>query len=140
MPRWEDLREGMELPPLEKTPTSDTARAYFGSWRVGMPAFFDREAARRQGLPDTIVPGPLKLSFMAQMVQRWAGPGAFVRSGRAAHRRPDFAGRTMRVRGTVARVYQQDDRHLADVELWIENAEGERTSTGAVTVELREQA
>ena len=87
-------------------------------------------------MPGLLVPGPLKLGFIYRAVEEWLGGRGFVRSVRAAHRRPDLQGRTIIVSGTVVRVYEEGGARRADIELVITNEDGRvlgaRVRLGAV--------
>src|SRR5436189_98594 len=93
-------------------------------------------SAAAWGPPDTIIPGPLKLAFLAEAVREWAGPDAFLESVRAAHRRPDTPGRPITIAGTVTRVDDDTATRRIECELWIENAFGMRSVVGAAVVRV----
>ena len=135
---FEDVHEGDELPVLEKHPEMVDVVKWSGATWTFVPIFYDRDLAQRQGLPDTLVPGPRKLAFFSVQLQRWAGDEADVRALRAAYRRPDVPRRPLRFRGVVTRTERlaEEQAGLVDVELWTENAAGERTVTGTATVRL----
>ena len=98
------VSEGDELPPLDLTPDVEHVRRYFSGSRNSPPFFFDEDAARAQGLPGRLVPGPLKVGFLYGAVEGWLGEGGYVRAVRAAHRRPDVQGNPITVTGSVAHV------------------------------------
>jgi acyl dehydratase len=130
------VREGDELPPLQLTPDIDHVRKYFANSRNSPPFFFDEAAAKAQGLPGRLVPGPLKVGFLYGAVENWLGGAGYVRAVRAAHRRPDVQGNPIVVTGSVARVYDEDGRRRADLELMIINHEGQPSVRGFATVEF----
>jgi acyl dehydratase len=130
------VREGDEIPAVELTPDNDLVRRYFSNSRNMPPFFLDEEAAKAQGLPGRLVPGPLKVGFLYGAVERWLGDAGFVRAVRAAHRRPDVQGNAITVAGQVARVYEEDGKRRADLELVIVNREGQPSVRGFATVEF----
>jgi acyl dehydratase len=130
------VREGDEIPPLELTPDIEHVRRYFTSSRNSPHFFFDEEAAKAQGLPGRLVPGPLKVGFLYGAIENWLGEAGYVRSVRAAHRRPDVQGRPIVVTGNVARVYEEGGARRADLEMFIINAEGQPSVRGFATVEF----
>lgn len=99
-----------------------------------VPFFFDAEAARRAGLPGTIVPGPLKLALLTQYLDWVAGPDGAVRSVRCAHRRPDPTGRPLTIRGVVSRAEDGAEGRTLDCEVWMENERGERSVVSSATI------
>ncbi|MCC6381025.1 MAG: hypothetical protein IT304_00875 [Dehalococcoidia bacterium] len=130
------LREGEEIPALTVRPDlGQVIRFCAASW-VFPPIFYDVEAARAQGMPGTLIPGPLKLGFLYRAVEEWLGDAGFVRQVRAAHRRPDVTGSALTVRGRVVRAYEESGRQRADLELAVENEAGETSVRGYASVEL----
>jgi acyl dehydratase len=130
------LREGDQIPPLELTPGLELVRRYFASSQNSPHFFFDEDAAKAQGLPGRLVPGPLKVGFLHGALEKWLGGAGYVRAVRAAHRRPDVQGRPIVVTGSVARVYEADGARRADIEMFIINAEGQPSVRGLATVEF----
>ncbi|MCZ2111513.1 MAG: hypothetical protein LC118_18445, partial [Dehalococcoidia bacterium] len=99
--------------------------------------FFDPQAAKAMGMPGTIVPGPLKLGLMYRAIAEWLGDSGYIRQVRAAHRRPDPTNRPIVIAGRVARVYEEDGRRRADLEMAIINEEGQPSVRGFAIVEFR---
>ena len=132
----ETLREGDELPPVEITPDLGFAIRYCALTWAFIPFFYDIDAARAQGMPGTLVPGPVKLGLIERVVEEWLGEAGFVRHVRAAHRRPDITGRPITILGRVARVFEEEGRRRADLEIFIQNQQGESSVRGFATVEF----
>ena len=130
------LKEGDEIPVSEMTPGAAHVRNYFANSKTAPPFFFSEEAAKAQGMPGMLVPGPLKVGILYGAGERWLGDAGYVRAIRAAHRRPDVQGRTIQIGGTVARVYEEDGKKRADLELFIVNQDGQPSVRGFGTVEF----
>jgi acyl dehydratase len=128
--------EGQELPPLELRPDLGQVIRFCGLTWVFPAFFYDIEAARAQGMPGTLLPGPLKLGLIYRAVDEWLGDRGFVRHVRAAHRRPDITGRPITVVGNVARTYEEDGHRRADLELVIVNEEGQPSVRGFAVVQF----
>lgn len=129
-------REGDPLDARLLTPSLEQVIRYCAiTWNI-TPIFFDPEAARASGLPGTIIPGPLKLSLLADAVLAWAGPGALLESIRAAHRRPDVPGVPLLIGGSVVRAEEAESGRRLHCEVWIENGRGERSAVGAAVVRV----
>ncbi len=133
---FDDFQEGERLPPLEKRPELLQVVKWSGATWTFVPIFYDRDLARSLGLPDSVIPGPMKLAFLALLLQRWAGPDALIRSLRATYRRPDTPRQPIVCHGIVTRAAIENGHGLLDVEVWAENHRGERTVAGAATVEV----
>lgn len=131
-----NLAEGAELPGLAIKPgLGQVIRACALGWFFP-PIFYDTAAARAQGMPGTLVPGPFKLGLLYRAVDDWLDGAGWVRQVRAAHRRPDITGHELRVVGHVARVFEAAGKRCADIELTIVNDRGEPSVRGFASVEL----
>jgi hypothetical protein len=130
------LREGYELPVLELAPGLGQVIRYLALNWVFPEFFYDVEAAKAQGMPGTIVPGPLKLGLLYRAIDEWLGEAGFVREVRAAHRRPDLTARPITIAGRIARLYEEDNRRRADLEMAIINEEGQPSVRGFAVVEF----
>jgi acyl dehydratase len=135
-PSGATVREGDELPPLELKPDLGQVVRFCALGWVFPPFFFDVEAARAQGMPGLLVPGPLKLGLIHRAVDEWLQGAGFVRHVRAAHRRPDLQGRPITILGHVARVYDEDGCRRADIEVIIQNERGEPSVRGFAVVQF----
>lgn len=131
------INEGDELPPLELAPDLGQVIRYCGMAWAFPTFFYDVEAAKAQGMPGTIVPGPLKLGMVYQAIHKWLGEAGWIRQVRATHRRPDITGRPVTVVGNVARVYEEEGARRADLELLIINEEGQPSVRAFAVVEFR---
>jgi acyl dehydratase len=136
-PRWEELVEGQELPPLIKPPLTTRQLVMFaGASYDFYEIHYDKDFAHAQGLENVIAHGLLKMAFLGQFVTSWMGPNSEVRALRCQYRGMDFPGDVITVRGRITRKYEQDGQKLVDLEVWTENQRGERTTPGSATVAL----
>jgi hypothetical protein len=132
---FEDVNVGDELDPVEHLPTEDMAIDFFGRDNPTNPAFGDAEVGRKQGFGGALVPGVLKLSWITQFANNWAGPGGAVLNARAAFRRPDVAGRALVVAGRVVDKRVEDGKHVVELEV-ATLANGEPSIRASVQVAL----
>ena len=128
--------EGDTLPALELTPNLGQVLRYCALGWAFPQLFYDEAAAKAQGMPGRLVPGPLKLGLLYRAVDEWLAGEGYVRHVRAAHRRPDIQDRPITITGQVARVYEEEGKQRADIELTIVNAEGMPSVRGFATVEF----
>ena len=129
--RFEEVAEGDELSAREfflaKGQVRDYARAA-GQWS---PRFTDDDGARREGLPGMITPGNMSLGLLATFLEGWAGTGSLRRLG-ATFRGLVLPDRTVRVCGAVTE--KAPGRRTVEVDVWMENDEGERWVIGTATL------
>lgn len=132
----EDVKEGLELPPLVKRPTTLTLFRYSAVTWNAHKIHYDREYVKEEGYPDVLVQGHLHGAYLVQLLTDWMGSQGVLRKFGWSNRRPAFPGDTLSCRGRVTRVYQQDGEHRVELEVWEENQRGEQLVPGTATVAL----
>jgi acyl dehydratase len=127
-----EVEEGDELPASELELAAEQIRAYARAAGMWAPRFTDDEAARQEGLPGMIAPGVLSMGLLVDHVERWAGAGSLRRLGTT------FRGivRPGRLRLCGAVTQRDDAARTVEVDVWLENADGERSVIGTATVAL----
>jgi acyl dehydratase len=127
-----EVSEGDELPVSDVDLSADRIRAYARAAGMWAPRFTDDEAARREGLPGMIAPGNLSMGLLGAMVERWAGVGSLRRLGTT------FRGivRPGRLRLCGAVTECNDATRTVELDVWLENEDGERSVIGTATVAL----
>ncbi len=131
--RYDDVAEGDELEPHEFFHEKSRVRDYARACGIFFPRFTDDEGARAEGLPGMITPGNMSMGLVATFLERWAGPGSLRRLG-TTFRGLLLPDRHVRICGVVT---QRDDAARAvEVDVWIENDDGERAVIGTATVAL----
>lgn len=120
-----------ELPDLVKQPTTRQLVQYAGASGDFYEIHYDQDFARGTGLPGVILHGLLKAAWLAQLVTDWMGAEARLKTFDVSYRGLDFPERPYRCRGLVK------SRHdgTAELEVWGEDPDGNRTTIGTATVE-----
>lgn len=129
------LKEGQELEELVKHPTTRQLVQYAGASGDFYEIHYDQDFARSTGLPGVILHGLLKAGFLAQLVTSTVGDGGRLRSFDVSYRGLDLPGRPCRCRGRVLSV----NGGVAELDVWTEDPDGQRTTLGRATVELSEE-
>lgn len=127
-----DVEEGEELPARAMELTADQVRAYAKAAGIWAPRFTDDEAARQEGLPGIIAPGNLSMGVLAGHIEAWAGVGSLRRLGTT------FRGivRPGRLRLCGAVTERNESARTVELDVWLENVDGERSVIGTATVAL----
>jgi acyl dehydratase len=133
---YEDVEVGAEVGPLEKDPTTQQLVRYAGASGDFYQIHYDKDFALNNKLPGVILHGALKNAFLGQLMTDFAGEHGWVRKLAVQYRGMDVPGVKIFCKGKVTRKYVQDGNHMADCEIWIENAKGEKTTVGSATVAL----
>ena len=133
---YEDVEQGMELPVLEKHPTTRQLVMYAGASGDLYEVHYDQEIAHALGLPGVILQGALKNGFLAQLITDWIGDGGTLKKIGVRYRAMDAPGSTLYCKGVVTRKYVEDGQHLVGCDIWTENGDGEKTIRGSALVAL----
>lgn len=133
---FEDVQEGQALPTLVKNPTTQQ----LVQWAAGSGDFYqihyDPNFAKANNLAGIIVHGALKNAFLGQLVWEFAGHQGKVRNYSCSYRGMDVPGQEERIRGVVKRKYQEGQENLVELEIWLENEAGQKTTPGGAVVAL----
>ena len=126
------VKVGDELPELVKQPTTRQLVQYAGAQGDFYEIHYDQEYARGVGLPGVILHGLLKAAFLGQLVTDWLGEEGRLKTFEVSYRGLDVPGRPYTCRGKVTRI----DGNEAELEVWGEDPDGNRTTIGKATVEV----
>lgn len=133
---WTDVSEGMELPLLEKNPSTQQLVRYAGASGDYYQIHYDKDFAVGNRLDGVILHGALKNAFLGQLMTQWMGDLGALKKLSCQYRGMDFPGNTITGKGRVTRKYQEQGLNLVDCEIWLENPEGQKTTPGTATVAL----
>lgn len=131
---YDTLQEGDSLPSVRRTPATPKVLQFLAAASTWVPQFYDEAVAKEMGLEGPIVPAPLKLAYLHQYLAKWLDGAGTVRRLQLSHRRPDYHNVELTFGGAVTRKYEQDGARLLEVELWIDNPQGERSLRGGATI------
>jgi acyl dehydratase len=132
---YEEVQIGDALGPEEMYLSKDQVRAYARATGMYVPRFTDDEGARKEGLPGMITPGNMSLAILSKLVTDWVGASGarMVRLG-TTYRQPVLPDHTIALHGFVT--HKNDTDHSAEMDVWIENEDGERLVIGTASVQF----
>lgn len=133
---WEDLKIGMEIPPLIKKPSTEQLVRWTGAAGDISPIHFDKDLARSMGFSHVIVQGRLKSVWFGQLLDSWIGREGRIHKFGARFHSPDYPNETLTCKGIITNKYVESNRGYVECELWIENSSGNITTTGNAVVML----
>ena len=133
---WDDVTEGMELPPMVKNPTTQQLVKYAGASGDYYQIHYDKDFAQGTGLDGVILHGALKNAFLGQFMTDWMGPSGTLKRLACQYRGMDFPEQAITAKGTVTRKFREQGSNLVDCTIWLENPEGQKTTPGSATVAL----
>jgi acyl dehydratase len=127
---FEDVSVGDELTPLYKQIDPARMMAYGAATWDFIRVHYDASYVQELGFPGPFVDGQMMGAFLAQHVQDWAGPRAFLRKLGFRNRVMAYPGDALVCLGVVTGLYREGDDDyglgFAECELWIENQRAER--------------
>jgi hydroxyacyl-ACP dehydratase HTD2-like protein with hotdog domain len=127
------VQVGDEIPELVKHPTTRQLVQYAGAQGDFYEIHYDQDFARSVGLPGVILHGLLKAAFLGQLVTDWLGERGTLKTFEVSYRGIDQPGRPYRCRGKITRV----DGDQVELEVWGEDSDGNRTTVGTATAEVK---
>jgi acyl dehydratase len=135
---FEDFEEGAQLNEVEKGPmmVGHQVRWAGASDNYHHEFHHDEYVAKAQGLPGILLSGPLMASLLLTEVTRWFGVHAKISrffDRNSANTMPRDAAI---IRGFVKRKYEEGGKAMVEIECWIENQNGVKTTPGGATAEL----
>lgn len=134
---WEDVQEGQDVPPFSQKVGYMELNRFAGANDELVPIHMDPDYAKNVAkLPDVIVMGNLKLAYIANALTDWAGDDGWIERLFIEYRKMDVVNSTLSAKGKVTKKYEQDGRRLVDLDVWVENDQGETTTPGRATLRL----
>jgi peroxisomal enoyl-CoA hydratase 2 len=132
-PRFDTLSVGDEAPVLVVEDLSRTNFVrYAGASGDFNPMHHDDTVATSVGNPSVFGHGMLTAGLMARVVKDWFGPEA-LRRFQVRFSKQVWPGETLTCKATVTALHEDDGVGLADLELLVENQDGEAKLTGSAT-------
>lgn len=144
---YEDVEVGSEVIPLAKIATTEMLVKWAGATGDFNPLHYEDAFAASQGVGSPIVHGALKRAWLGHLMTDWIGEQGILNRLSCQYRGMDYprkmkdmvtpeAGETWWCKGTVTKKYVEDDQHIVECDIWVENGKGEKTTPGTATVIL----
>lgn len=132
----ENVVVGMNLPTLEKNPTTRQLVMYAAASGDFYEIHYDQNFAIASGLPNVILQGALKSAFIGQLLTDWIGPYGSIKKLSVQYRGIDMPGSPLYCGGIVTRKYKDSGINLVECEVWIQNGAGDKTTLGSAVITL----
>ncbi len=131
-----ELTEGTPLPECSLAPTIMDVAKFIGAAGFAIPIFLDPVAARDTGLEGPLIPAEYKSAFLLAYLRQLAKPQGRIVRLQSGFRRPDYHGNRFTISGQVTRVEAVEAGREVSLELWIEQATGERSVRSSALIWL----
>jgi acyl dehydratase len=129
-----ELRVGEEIPRFERAATFQHWNRYAAVNDEFVDIHMDDDAGRAVGYPGAIGMGNLQWSYLHCLLRAWLGDRGRIESVRCQFRGPSLRGDRVVARGRITAVRTDDPDTAVELEVWIENGEGEVLAPGSATV------
>ena len=138
MPNFADIQLNDELPELVK----EVSRAQLVRYCAGSgdfnPLHWDQSFPQAQAIGDNIIHGRMKFASLGELVSNWMQHSGFVRKISCQYRGMDMQGTTFTCKGKVVGKRDEGGTKYVDLDIWTENAAGQKTTPGSATVILND--
>ena len=122
-----ELAEGTPLPERSLAPDIMDVAKFIGAAGFAIPIFLDPVAARATGLERPLIPAEYKSAYLLAYLRHLAKPNGKIVRLQSGFRRPDYHGNPFTIGGQITRIEQAEDSREIHLELWIEQASGDRS-------------
>ena len=133
---FEDVTEGQEVPGFQRT----TDLMHWNRFAAVNDEFvylhMDDEFAKRRGEKGVLAMGHLRFSYLHNMLRDWIGDSGRIRRVACQYRGINYKGDTLTCRGCLIKKYRRGGDNLVDLDLRVENQDGQIISPGQATVAL----
>ena len=133
---WDAVREGQELPALEKNPGVTQLVKYAAGSGDFNPLHHDYAFPQSKQIGSIIVHGRFKYASLGELVSNWLGHNGRIQKLSCQYRGMDMQGTEWLAKGVVTGKREEDGRKLVDIDVWTENASGQKTTPGKAVVVL----
>ncbi len=133
---YSSLQVGDEIPAWQSPPLERIQIArYAGAAGDYNPLYVDEPFARAAGFRSVIAPGAMGMGGLSQMLTEWL-KGPFLRRLNAKFLKIMWPGDVLTCRGRVTSKRREGHDYRVELDLWIENQEGEMVVRGTGTASL----
>ena len=131
---WQAINEGDVLPELTKKPGVTQLVKYSAGSGDFNPLHHDFQFPQSKQLGSIIVHGRFKYASLGELVSNWLGHNGRIQKLSCQYRGMDTPNQPIKCRGVVKRKWEEGGKKLAQLDIWTENAKGEKTTPGEAIV------
>lgn len=134
--RWDDIAEGSSLPELTKKPGVTQLVKYAAGGGDFNPLHHDFAFPQSKAIGSIIVHGRFKYASLGELVSNWLGHAGRIRKLSCQYRGMDMPDKEMTLGGTVKRKFEEDGEKRVELEIWVKDESGKKTTPGEAVVAL----
>ena len=135
---FEDVKEGQELAPIKIAPDKQQLVKFAAGSGDFNPLHFDENFPMlpAMGLKENIVHGRFKYAQVGRLVFQFAGYKGRVKKFGVSYRGMDMLNKEITAKGVATAKRQEGGENLVELDVWTENADGQKTTPGTALVAL----
>ncbi|MDP2014877.1 MAG: hypothetical protein Q8L05_11690 [Actinomycetota bacterium] len=126
------IQVGDQLQPFTRRTDFDNWNRYAGINDEFLPHSMNDEAARSEGFPKAFGMGNLQWSYLHSLLRQFIGPDGAILRIDVQYRNPNLREQTVTAYGTVTGI----EGDTVSLDLWTQEAEGDRLAVGTARVRL----
>jgi acyl dehydratase len=130
------VQPGDTLPEFVRKTDFDTWNRYAAVNYEFVPIHMDDEAGRAAGYPSAFGMGSLLWAYIHNMLRDWMGEDGRIVRVECQFRSPNLRGTTVTVHGTVREVTHEDGEIKVEVDILVDDDQGNKLAPGTATVAL----
>jgi acyl dehydratase len=136
MPTYTSVNEGDQLPELVKAPDLQQLVTYCAGSGDFNPLHWNSQYPQAKAIGDNIVHGRMKYAALGELVSNWLAHTGRIRTISCQYRGMDMQGTQFTCKGVVKSKREENGKKIVEIEVWTENAAGQKTTPGSAVVEL----
>jgi hypothetical protein len=133
---FEDVEVGQEIPTFTRKTGIMEFNRFAAANEEFVPQHMEDEPARPFGLDRAFGMGNLRYAYLHDLLMNWIGRDGWIKSLGCQYRGYNLKGQTLTCWGKVTRKHVEGNLHLVDLEVGVNNEDGENQSPGFATVYL----
>lgn len=133
---WDDIDEGQEIPTFVRKTDLMHWNRYAAVNDEFVYIHMDPDYAKSIGQPDVFGMGNLRLAYLHNMLRNWVGDAGDITRVGCQYRALNLRDDVLTAHGRVTRKYVDNGEYFVDLDVWVENQQGENTCPGVATVRL----
>ena len=126
--------EGREIPPFRIQVSKLRMMMYAAATWNPYQLHWDSDYAKTHGFPDANIAGPMLGDCLAEMLVRWTGNPALLKSLEYTNRAMAFPEDTLICKGKVEGIQGESKNPSLQCTVWVENQEGRTLADGKAVV------
>jgi acyl dehydratase len=133
---WKSIEIGDPIPPMAQAILTRSSMVSYAVYaNETSPLHLDEEFARQAGYGSVSAPGLLGMSYVTEMIERWAENGRLTAIG-TRFQKLMWPGDALTAKGVVVRKFEQAKQFFVDCDVWIQNQANDTVIKGTATCVL----